>query len=113
MKIINQSNNTSLASDALIADKPLARVIGLLNKRRLLPGEGLVIRPCNSVHTFFMRFPIDIAFVDKQNKVVKIIHSLPPFRISAVYFSSFLVVELPAGILAKTNTRAGDTLVFI
>ncbi len=113
MKIINQSSGASLAQDVATADKPLARIIGLLNRQELLPGQGLIIGPCNSVHTFFMRFPIDVVFVDKNNKIIKAINSLRPFRATGIYFFSTLVIELPAGTLEKTGTCCGDTLKFI
>jgi len=113
MKIINLSNNAVLAGDAVVADTPLARITGLLNRKDFLSGQGLVIKPCNSVHTFFMRFSIDIAFINKENKIVKAVRCLPPFRFSNIYFSAYLVVELPAGTLEKTNTREGDILSFI
>lgn len=112
MKITNQSNNAILAENAVVAATFLSRIIGLLDRKELLPGQALVIRPCNSVHTFFMRFAIDVVFVDKGNKVVRAINTMRPFRISSVYFSSFSVVELPAGTLRKTSTREGDVLEF-
>jgi len=110
MKVINQTRNTVLAEDAAVADTLFLRLKGLLGKRALHPQEALVIKNCNSVHTFFMRFAIDVFFVDKKNKIVKIIPSLKPFHITGIYLNSALVIELPAGTAKSTNTQVGDYL---
>ncbi len=72
VKIINKTKNTILAEEAYIADTVFSRVKGLLGKQSLDEGSALIIKPCNSIHTFFMRFPIDVFFVDRNNKIVKI-----------------------------------------
>ncbi len=110
MRIINQSKNKILADRAALAKGLFERVKGLLGKNELKPGEALVIPNCNSVHTFFMRFPIDLIFLDKRNNVVKIIRSMPPFRITKVYFKASLVIELPSGILDESLCRMGDNI---
>ena len=110
MKIINTAKNTVLADNAVVAESPMARVIGLLNKKELPAGGALVIRPCNSIHTFFMRFPIDVLFVDKNNRVVKALPHLAPFRLSAIYFNAEFVIELPVNTIHSSNTQSGDPL---
>jgi uncharacterized membrane protein (UPF0127 family) len=110
MKIINKTKNTVLAENVILADTALKRLRGLLHRGQLDPGEALVLRPCNSVHMFFMRFAIDVLFVDKQNRVVKTITRLKPFRISAIYWRSSFAVELPAGTIQATSTMPGDCL---
>lgn len=80
--------------------------------RGLKAHSALIIKPCNSVHTLFMKFPIDILFLDKNNKVVKVKHSLKPFRITAIYFNARIVIELPAGTAKATNTREEDSIAF-
>ncbi|MBX7115594.1 MAG: DUF192 domain-containing protein [Myxococcaceae bacterium] len=75
-------------------------------------GHGLVIERCNSIHTFFMRLPIDVAFLDAARKVVQIYPALPPWRVSGIHFSAQSVLELPAGVLAASGTQVGDTLAF-
>jgi uncharacterized membrane protein (UPF0127 family) len=95
-----------------MAESFLPRLIGLMGRAQLPPGEGLHIVPCNSIHTFFMRFPIDIAFLTEQGAVVKTLHALRPWRASAIYFKAHSVLELPAGTLQATQTQEGDTLVF-
>ncbi len=108
MKVINKTRQTTLAENAVIAKTPLKRMIGLLNRKGLEPGEALIIKPCNSIHTFFMRFPIDVVFVDANNRITKTIRSMRPFRISGIYLNALFVIELPAGTLEKTSTQAGD-----
>jgi len=110
MLIINKTKNAALAENAFVADTFWKRIKGLLGRKSLKAGEALVIRPCNSVHTFFMRFPIDVLFVDKDNRIIKTVADLEPFRMTPVIFGSAFVVELPAGTLHSTNTRASDLL---
>ena len=111
MKVINKTRQTVLAENAVIAKTPLKRMIGLLNRSSLEPGEALIIKPCNSIHTFFMRFPIDVIFVDANNRITKTIHSMRPFRISGIYLNALFSIELPTGTLEKTSTHAGDVVV--
>ncbi len=81
-----------------------------MGKSNLGVGEAMVIKPCNAIHTFFMRFPIDVLFVDKHNKVVKAISNLPAFRLTSICFASQFVVELPSGTIKATHTVSGDQL---
>jgi len=110
MDIINKTKDTVLAKDAVVADTVSSRIKGLLGKEEFKQGEALIIRPCNSIHTFFMRFAIDVLFVDRNNRVVKAIPSLLPFRLTPVYFNSAFVIELPCGTLQATSTSEGDLL---
>lgn len=75
-------------------------------------GEALHIVPCNSIHTFFMRIPIDALFLDRDGVIVKALEALPPWRVTGVYFSARSVLELPAGTVAGSGTREGDRLTF-
>lgn len=110
MKIINKTKDIVIAQEALLASTPWKRVKGLLGEKELKSGQALILKPCNSVHTFFMRFPIDVLFVDKNNRVIKAIPSLRPFRLTSVYFKADFVVELPAGTLQVTHTAETDIL---
>lgn len=69
-----------------------------------------MIRPCNSIHTFFMQFPIDVLFMDQNNRVVKCLPNLRAWRLSAVYFGASYTIELPAGIIRESLTQEGDLL---
>lgn len=108
--IINQSKNRVLAEDAMIANTFFARIKGLLGRKNFEPGQALILKPCDSIHTFFMRFPIDILFVGKDNKVIKAISSLKPFRLTAIYFNATFALELPAGTIQSSSTCRGDLI---
>ncbi len=110
MKIINRTKDAVLATDAVLASTPLARIKGLLGKKELGRGQALILRPSNSIHTFFMCFSIDVLFVDKGNRVIKAIANLAPFRLTSIYFKATYTVELPAGSIASSNTSSGDIL---
>lgn len=110
MKIINQSKNTILADNAVIASTPLARMRGLLGRKVFAAGEAIVLKPCNSIHTFFMAFAIDVLFLGKDNKVKKIISVMKPFCISGIYFSADFAIELPAGTIKSSLTSQGDSI---
>ncbi len=112
MRIINQTKGTELASDARFARSFWSRLIGLLGSRTLPSGAALVIEPCTSVHTAFMRFAIDVLYVDRSRHVVKSVANLKPFRMSAVLHGRCSVVELPSGTIAATSTAPGDQLAF-
>ncbi len=110
MKIINLTKGVILAEEAVIAETFFTRIRGLLGKKEFRAGDALVIKPCNSIHTFFMRFPIDVLFSDKNNRIISAIPALAAFRISRVYFNAAYVVELPAGVLKAAPTDIGDIL---
>jgi uncharacterized protein len=82
---------------------------GLLGRDFLAAGTGLVIAPSNSVHTFFMRFPIDVVFVRRDGSVIKVRHAVPAWRLTAA-FGAFAVVELPAGTARKAELAPRDRL---
>lgn len=107
--IRNQTRQTVLADAADLADTSEKRRTGLLKHTGLAPGEGLWIVPCESVHTFFMKFPIDIIYLDKKLKVKKVRHAVPAWRLSAC-LSAHSVLELPAGAAAQAKTEVGDVL---
>lgn len=110
MKIINKTKGTILADNAFLAHTFFKRMVGLLGRRSLRKGEALIIRPCSSIHTFFMRFPIDVLFVDRNSRVIRAIDSLKPFRLTPAYFNSTFVIELAAGTIHSTLTCKDDTL---
>lgn len=94
----------------LVAARPLARMRGLLGRADLPAGEGLLLRPAGSVHTFFMRFPIDVVFLDRERVVVGIEPELAPWR-TAAQRGAKAVVELASGECARRDLRVGDRLV--
>ncbi|RJO65048.1 MAG: DUF192 domain-containing protein [Candidatus Omnitrophota bacterium] len=112
MALVNSSRNTVLAENVIIADSLFSRMKGLLGREKLGPNEALMLKPCNAIHTFFMRFSIDCLFMDENNRIVKSIADFAPWHISRPYFKSRFVIELPAGTIAATNTREGDLISF-
>jgi uncharacterized membrane protein (UPF0127 family) len=105
----NQTRQTVLADAAEIADSSAKRRTGLLKHERLAPGEGLWIVPCESVHTFFMKFPIDLVYLDKQRRILKVTSAVPPWKLS-LCLKAHSVLELPAGRAAETGAAVGDEL---
>ena len=110
MRAINLRNNKELSLNVTMACSLFERMKGLLGREKLEPGESLWIKPCNSIHTIGMKFPIDVAFLDKNNIVVKVKNNLPSNRISGIYFRASGVLEFPAGTLQETNTQVGDRI---
>ena len=106
----NHTRDTVLAHAVEVADTSAKRRTGLLKHEKLEPGEGLWIVPCESVHTFFMKFPIDLVYLDKRHKVRKARSAVRPWRLSACLLAHS-VLELPAGTVKRTGTQVGDELV--
>lgn len=111
VRVWNRTRDTVLGAAVDVADTSAKRRTGLLKHARLNPGEGLWIVPCESVHTFFMKFPIDLVYVDKRRKVRKVRSRVPAWRLSAC-LSAHSIVELPAGTVEQTGTQVGNELVF-
>jgi uncharacterized membrane protein (UPF0127 family) len=111
LRIRNQSRNTLLADRAGIADTSKTRKIGLLKHTSLEPGEGLWIAPCEAVHTIGMKFVIDVLFLDKKRRVLKIRSDMQRWRMAAC-LRAHSVLELPGGMAATTQTVKGDQLEF-
>jgi uncharacterized membrane protein (UPF0127 family) len=95
---------------AEVAENPWTRAVGLLGRRQLAEGRALWIRPCKSIHTFFMRFPIDVAYVSSDGTVVKTCSRLLPFRLSMGGRGAHSVLELPAGSLERAGLTVGHSL---
>jgi len=109
VRVKNQTRGTTLADFATVANTSATRRTGLLKHSELLPGDGLWIVPCEAVHTFGMRFPIDLVFLSRKRVVRKIRHAVPRRRI-AVDLLAHSILELPAGMLRTTGTLTGDQL---
>jgi len=109
IQVVNSTRNVTLAEDAEVADTSAKRREGLLKRAGLAPGEGLWITPCESVHSFFMKFTIDVLYLDRKHRVKKIRPEMRPWRMSAC-LTAHSVLELPAGTIASSGTRRGDQL---
>jgi uncharacterized protein len=111
LKIWNVTRQALVAHCVEVADRGAARRKGLLGRDGLPEGEGLWIVPCESIHTFGMRFPIDLVYLDRNKKVKKVRSGVPPWRVSAC-FSAHSVLELASGTIQTTQTKPGDKLEF-
>lgn len=111
-RVTNVTRNKLLADRAEKAQTFLSRFKGLMGQPELPMGHALHIEPCNSIHTFFMKIPIDAVFLDGSLTVVDICHAMAPWRMSKVYFGAKSVLELPAGTAAASGTQPGDRLVY-
>jgi uncharacterized membrane protein (UPF0127 family) len=100
-----------LAEAAEVADTPATRRTGLLKHSRLDPGQGLWIVPCEAVHSFGMKFAIDVVYLDRKKKVRKTRPRMVPRRISGCLLAHS-VLELPVGVIEASGTQAGDQLSF-
>ena len=110
-KILNLTRQAVLADCVEVADHGASRRKGLLGRNGLPAGGGLWIVPCESVHTFGMKFPIDLVYLGRNKKVKKVRSGVPPWRLSAC-LSAHSVLELASGTIHRTQTRPGDTLEF-
>lgn len=94
-----------LVADLEIASTSWSRAVGLMGRPELPAGRGLWIEPCNSIHMFFMRFAIDVLFLDRAGRVKRVMLGLKPWRVSPIVFGTRTVVELPAGTLSDTSLQ--------
>ena len=111
LQALNRTRGTLLATRLEVASSGKSRRKGLLGRAGLGSGEGMWILPCESVHTFFMQFPIDLVYLDRKNRVRKLCNSVPAWRIS-VCLSAHSILELPAGAIRSSRTQPGDMLEF-
>ena len=109
IEVRNLTRDVVLADAAEIADSSAKRRTGLLKHTGLAPGEGLWIVPCESVHSFFMKFTIDVIYLDRKHRVKKVRSEMVPWRISGC-ITAHSVLELPAGTISRTGTQKGDQL---
>lgn len=110
MKVFNQTKQVTIGSNIRVADSFFTRLVGLLATKSLKPGEGLMIKPCASVHTFGMKYPIDVVFIDSAHTVVEVAAGLMPGCLASSRGAAY-VIELPQGTAAATLTQLGDKLV--
>lgn len=108
---INITRGVALATELEVATSLAARTKGLLGRRALPPGYGMLIDPCPSVHTWFMSIPIDVIFLDGKNRVVGLKRNLKPFRMAGAWRGA-KTLELPVGVIASTRTLLGDFVAF-
>jgi uncharacterized membrane protein (UPF0127 family) len=110
MVIKNETRNTILVGQGKVAATFLARLKGLLGSAALKKGEGLLLNHEKSIHTFFMRYAIDVIYIDKQWQVIKLDEGMAPFRIGRYVAKAAYILELPVESIRETQTAVGDQL---
>jgi len=110
--LFNCNQNTVLADKVTVVETFPGRMKGLLGKKRLAKDEAMLLKPCKQVHTLFMKFPIDVVFLDEQCRVVHIKENLKSFSVSPYVENAKCVIEFPAGKVRETGLGINDRLMF-
>jgi len=113
MYLRNITRATTVGSHIAIADTSLTRLIGLVGKRRLDAGCGLLIKPSSGIHTFGMLFSIDVVALSKSLCVLRLWRGVAPFRIIGISLKTYCMLELPAGQISNCQMKVGDQLEFL
>jgi uncharacterized membrane protein (UPF0127 family) len=111
LQVVNLTRDTTVVTTVEVADTPSRRAKGLLGREQLDEGAGMWIIPCEAVHTFGMQFPIDLVYLDRSQKVVKLCGAVGRNRI-AICISAHSVLELSSGTILKSAIQIGDSLRF-
>lgn len=111
-RAVNVTTGRTLVERVGIAQDFKSRSIGLLGRQGLDKDEGLLIKPCNSIHTFFMKFSIDAIFLDKSGHIVKIATGIKPWRLCGAILTGYMVLETSAASQAKELSSLGDMIEF-
>lgn len=110
MRVFNQTRNALLLSQGREANNFWLRLRGLLGVTALQSGEGLILVGEKSIHTLFMKIPIDVVYADKHLKVIRTDVNMVPYRLGPLVLQSAYVVEMPVGTIVSTATEVGDQL---
>jgi hypothetical protein len=113
IELRDRTSGTTIGTEITIADTPSTRLVGLLGRKQLKAGCGLLIRPSCGIHTFGMLFPIDAVALDRSLRVVKVWPRLPPFRVTGIHRKAHSFLELPAGQISHCRIKVGDQLEFV
>lgn len=113
MILRNITRATTVGTRITLADTSLTRLIGLMGKRRLDSGCGLLIRPSSGIHTFGMLFSIDVVALSRNLRVQKLWRHLAPFRVTTIDLKTYSMLELPAGQISNCRMEVGDQLEFV
>ncbi len=107
---LETADGVPIATHVEMADTIASRFLGLMFRRELPAGHALAIRPCNSIHMLFMRFPLDVLFVDRDGRVVRVLEWIRPWRASSLVRGAKMAIELPAGTAARAAVARGAVL---
>lgn len=109
MKCFNPKTQEVFADNLKMNNTYFSRLMGLMFKKSLPVGSGIILKPCTQIHTCFMRFNIDVIFLDDNLQVLHVIENMKPWRVSPLFLKSRYTIELPAGTL-KNRVKKGETL---
>src|SRR5438105_7437353 len=109
VRVVNRTRSQVLAEQAELATSHWARFWGLMGRRDLPPGTGLVLQPGGGIHTWFMRIPLDVIHVDKRDRVTHVLRAIRPWRFGPLFVGGKRAVELPTG--AAATTQPGDEII--
>ncbi|HMV83879.1 MAG TPA: DUF192 domain-containing protein [Blastocatellia bacterium] len=110
MKVYVCATGRPLAERVVLANTFLSRLRGLIGRRRLAPAEALWLRPCNGVHTWWMHYAIDVIFLDRELRIVKLVENMRPFLLTAPHRAARSVLEMSAHTISQTQLKVGDQL---
>src|SRR5437763_15952011 len=108
VRVTNRTRGIVLAEHAELADNFWTRFWGLMGRRELPPGSGLVLQPGGGIHMWFMRIPLDVIHVDKQDCVTHVLRGIKPWRFGPLFVGDKRAIELPVG--TADSTRVGDQI---
>ena len=111
LRVLNKTKNRIIADKASLAGSFFSRARGLLGQKSINSTQALIITRCNSIHMFFMQFPIDAIFVNQEGIVVGLVENIKPNRMSKIFWKASYVVELKAGAIRETGTQINDEIV--
>lgn len=112
-KALLKNKDTVIATNVKTANNIFTRTVGLLYKSSLPREEGLLIIPCRTIHSIFMRFTFDAVFISKEGEVVHLIERMKPFKATPIIWKAKTVLELAEGIISEKNIQLGDIIEFI
>jgi uncharacterized membrane protein (UPF0127 family) len=110
LRVVNRTRGAVVGSRVQVADRFWARLRGFLGRPQPSPGEGLLLTPCDGVHMFGMRFPLDVVFLTEDGTVVHLVEALKPWQRTPRVARARAVLEVPVGTLGRTGTMVGDRL---
>jgi uncharacterized membrane protein (UPF0127 family) len=113
MRVDNITTTNEIACNLIVAENIFSRIKGLLGKKSMPIGEALLLKPCKGIHTFGMKFPIDVIFLDKRNRVMAVVEDLKPNRMTSLLFNAASVLEVPAGVINTSSTKVGDEVAIV
>jgi uncharacterized membrane protein (UPF0127 family) len=112
-EVRRRSDGTQILIHSHKAEGMWLRLKGLLGRQSLPKEEGLWIVPCNSIHMFFMKFAIDAVFLDRDRRVVRLYHSIRPWRCTPIVCGAHSCLEMAAGRASEVGLQVGDELIFV